>query len=205
MAGAAGWRARAAAGAAGGGLALLIEAAQLAIPSRTTDMSTVLVALLGSSVGAAAVASLPGREPRRWAGPAIAPWATAVILGAWTPPSMATRNRWWPRWSQVIPFWEYYRRTDLAALADLVHEVMIFIPLGFFLAIGHARWSVPRAAAIGLGLGLILEAGQSTLTDRTADVTDALSAAAGSAIGVAFSRRGGPCRDPAYHRMSRLS
>jgi VanZ family protein len=198
--------ATAAAGASAAGLALLIEVAQLAIPSRTSDMTAVLVVLLGSSVGASAVVGLPGRAARRWVGPAIAIWGIAVALAAWTPPLLAPRDRWWPHWSQVIPFWAYYRRTDLAALADLIHEVMTFLPLGALLAILHPRWSVPRSAAIGLGLGLILEVGQLMLADRTTDLTDAFSAAVGAAIGVMLCRWGGSCRvpedpgDPAFLR-----
>jgi VanZ family protein len=183
--------AAAAAGSSAAGLALLIEVAQLAIPSRAADTTAVIFALLGSSLGASAVVGLPGRDARRWVGPAIALWGIAVALAAWTPPLLAPRERWWPRWSQVIPFWAYYRRTDLAALADLIHEVMTFLPLGALLANLHPRWSVRRLAAIGLGLGLILEVGQLALVDRTADLTDALSAAAGATIGVMLCRRKG--------------
>jgi hypothetical protein len=78
--------------------------------------------------------------------------------------------------------------TDLAALADLIHEVMAFLPLGALLAILHPRWSVRRLAAIGLGLGLTLEVGQLVRADRTADRTDALEAAAGATIGVMLCR-----------------
>jgi glycopeptide antibiotics resistance protein len=174
---------------------LLIEVAQLAIPSRAADATSVIFALLGSSVGASVVVGLPGREARRWAGPAVALCGIAAALAAWTPPLLAPPDRWWPRWSELVPFWAYYRRTDLAALADLIHEVTAFLPLGALLAILHPRWSVRRLAAIGLGLGLILEAGQLVLADRTADLTDALSAAAGAAIGVMLCRWKGWCRD----------
>lgn len=195
-AGSAGPRAAAAAGAACGGLALLIEAAQLALPSRTADMTAALVALGGSTAGAAAVVGRPGWRARRWVGPALAVWAAAAVLAAWTPPRLAPPDRWRPHWSQAVPFWEYYRDTGPAALADLIHQVLAFVPLGALLAVRSRRASVRGAAAVGLCLGLILEAGQLPLAGRTADVTDALSAAAGAAAGMGLCRRGGPGRGP---------
>jgi glycopeptide antibiotics resistance protein len=121
-----------------------------------------------------------------------------VVLAAWTPPHLAPREHWQPRWSQVVPFLAYYRHTDLAAMADLVREVSGFVPLGALLAVRHPRLSLLRIAAVGLGLGLSLEAGQLTLTDRTADVTDALSAGAGAVVGVALCRWGVPLRAGAF-------
>ncbi len=181
-------RALVAAVTSGGGLALLIEAAQLAITSRSADMTAAFFAACGSSAGAGAVLALPARRPGWWAGPALAAWAVAVALAAWTPPHLAPRDHWQPRWSQLVPFWMYYRHTDLAAIADLIRAVLGFVPLGALLAARHPRLSALRAAAVGLGLGLVLEAGQLALVDRTADVTDSLSAGAGAAVGVALCR-----------------
>jgi glycopeptide antibiotics resistance protein len=84
---------------------------------------------------------------------------------------------------QLVPFWSYYRRTDVYAVADLLNQVMSFIPLGVLLAVKDPRRPLGRALVLGLGLGLLLEAGQLGLADRTAEITDALSAGAGAFAG----------------------
>ena len=138
--------------------------------------------------------SFPGWAARRWIDPAL---AAALILAAWTPPVPAPPGRWPPRWSQLIPFWAYYRRTDIYALADLVDQVLAFVPLGALRAARDSRRAVRRSLLIGLGFGLILEAGQLFLADRTAEITDALSAAAGAALGAWLWGRGSAARSEA--------
>ena len=180
-----------------GGLGLLVEAAQLAIPARTADATSILVALAGSAAGAVAVASRPGWTARRWIDPALSALAVSLILAAWTPPVPAPPGRWPPRWSQLIPFWDYYRRTDLYALADLVNQVLAFVPLGALLAARDPRRAIRRSLLIGLALGLLLEAGQLFLADRTAEITDALSSAAGAALGAWLWTRASAARSEA--------
>lgn len=180
-----------------GALSLAIEAAQLAIPARAADATSVVVALAGSLAGASAAAARPGWTARRWIDPALSALAVTLILSAWTPPVPAPPGRWPPKWSQLVPFWVYYRRTDIYALADLVEQVLAFVPLGGLLAARDARRAVRRSALIGLAFGLLLEAGQLFLADRTAEITDALSAAAGSALGAWLWSRGSTARNEA--------
>jgi VanZ family protein len=189
-----GWRVIAKAVALCGALSLAIEASQLAIASRTADMTSVLLALIGSAAGAAAVAGFPGRDPRRWTGPALLIWGIVVLLAAWTPPLLTSPSAWSLRPWQLVPFWAYYERTDASALADLFNQAMGFIPLGVLLAARDVRGSVRRALLLGLGVGLVLEAGQLALADRTAEITDALSAAAGAALGAWLWRWGASIR-----------
>jgi glycopeptide antibiotics resistance protein len=178
-----GSRAVAKAVALSGALSLAIEASQVVIPSRNMDMTSVLLALTGSATGAMAVAGFPRRDPRRWTGPALLIWGIAVLLAAWTPPVLVSPSAWSLRPWQFVPFWVYYERTDLSALADDFNQALSFVPLGALLAARDARGSVRRALLLGLGVGLVLEAGQLALADRTAEITDALSAAAGAALG----------------------
>ena len=182
-AGKGGLRAVAATAALGGALALAIESAQVAIPGRVADMTSVVIALIGSATGAAVVSRSPQRTPRQWVGPALVVWALAVMLAAWTPPHLAARgSRSLQAW-QLMPFWSYYRRTDVYAVADLLNQVMSFIPLGVLLAVKTARLPAWRALVVGLGLGLVLEVGQLGLAERTAEITDALSAGVGAFLG----------------------
>jgi glycopeptide antibiotics resistance protein len=112
-----------------------------------------------------------------------------VALAAWTPPQLvAPGSRTLHAW-QLVPFWSYYRRSDVYALADLINQVLAFLPLGVLLAIRFPRLPAWCALAVGLAIGLVLEAGQLGLADRTAEITDALSAGAGSFLGVLLWRR----------------
>jgi glycopeptide antibiotics resistance protein len=166
-----------------GGLALMIEVAQLAIAGRVADMTSVIFALIGSAAGAAVVSWSSRRTPRQWVSPALVVWAMDVTLAAWTPLHLvAPGHRSFQAW-QLVPFWSYYWRTDVYAVADLLNQVMSFIPLGVLLAVKDPRMPVWRALVFGFGVGLVLEAGQLGLADRTAEITDALSAGAGAVLG----------------------
>lgn len=166
-----------------GGLATLIEVAQLAIPARVSDASSVVVAIVGAAAAAAVVGSIPRWTARRWIGPGLTCWASAILLAAWTPPVPAPAGRWPPDWSQFVPFWSYYRRTDIYAVADLLDQMLAFATFGALLAAEDARRAVRRSLLLGLAFGIILEAGQLLLADRTGEITDALSASAGAALG----------------------
>jgi glycopeptide antibiotics resistance protein len=183
-----GWRAVATSATLGGSLALAIELAQLAITGRVADMTTVILALLGSATGAAVVTWSAPRSPRRWVVPALVVWGVVVALAAWTPPHLAAPGSRSLRASQLIPFWSYYRRTDVYALADLVNQVLSFLPLGVLMAVRAPRLPAWRALVVGLGLGLVLEAGQLGLAERTSEVTDALAAGAGALLGAILWR-----------------
>ncbi len=171
-------------------LSLAIEAVQVIIPSRGVDMTSVVFAVLGAACGASVVGRDGARPARHWIAPAILIWGVAVALSAWTPPSFA-----WPappflRAERFVPFWSYYVRTSVADLADLFGAVLAFVPLGAMMAARSWRQSAVKAALIGLGCGLVLEFGQIFLPDRTAEITDALSAAAGAGLGAALWRWG---------------
>ena len=88
---------------------------------------------------------------------------------------------WRPEW--VVSFWSYSGSRSLADLADLIEAVLIFAPMGALLAARSWRQSFLGAALIGLGLGAGLEIGQVFIPGRTANLTDALSAAAGAGLG----------------------
>jgi glycopeptide antibiotics resistance protein len=172
-----------------GGLSLAIEAAHLAVPARAFDMTSVVLAVLGSGLGATAVNRRSGVEPQRWIVPALSIWGLAVALAAWNPPEFA-----WPqpplwRAERVVPFWSYFDSRSLADLADVVGQAIIFVPLGALLAARSWRQSLPGAILVGLGIGFVLEIGQ-LFVPRTVDISDAISAGAGAGLGWALWRWG---------------
>jgi VanZ family protein len=185
-----GARAIALAVAIAGVLSLAIETIQLVVPGRDVDLTSVVLAVLGSTVGAAVVVRYGDEDSRHLVDPAIAVWVLAVTLALWNPPRFT-----WPappywRLERVIPFWSYFNSRTLADLADVVGQALIFMPLGALLAARSWRQSFAGALILGLTFGLVLEVGQAFLPDRAADISDAVSAAAGTATGLALWRWG---------------
>jgi glycopeptide antibiotics resistance protein len=172
------------------GLSLAIETIQVVIPGRDVDMTSVALALLGSTLGAWLVARFEGRDARRWITPALGIWGVSAGLSAWSPPRFD-----WPapplwRLERVVPFWSYFGSRSLGDLADVVGQAMVFVPLGALLAARSWRRSFPATVLVGLAVGIVLEIGQLFVPSRVADISDALSAAAGAGLGWALWRWG---------------
>jgi VanZ family protein len=173
-----------------GSLSLVIEAVQIIIPSREIDLTSVVLALLGSAFGASIVEHFTPGSARGWITPALVIWGLVVAISAWTPPNFTWPEPPFLRPERVVPFWSYYVRTNVEDLADLIGQVLAFLPLGALLAARSWRQSVAGTVLIGLGCGLLLEFGQIFLPDRTAELTDVLSAAVGAGLGAALWRWG---------------
>ena len=78
----------------------------------------------------------------------------------------------------------------MADLADVISQVLIFMPLGALLAARTHRQSLVGALIFGFCFGAVLEIGQAYIPDRSADISDAISAAAGAVTGWALWRWG---------------
>jgi VanZ family protein len=178
------------------GLCLAQEFMQIVIPSHGFDMTTVVMALVGSTVGAVSLVRSGSRYARDWITPALWIWGALAVLRFWAPLNFAWPGPPFFRPEWVVPFWSYYIRTNAAALADVIDQVLIFIPVGVLLAAGSRKRSVLQAALIGLAVASIFEAGQVFIPERTAELTDALSASVGTGLGLALWRWGESVRDP---------
>jgi VanZ family protein len=77
-----------------------------------------------------------------------------------------------------LPFGSYYQAEPQAALFDLAKKLFLLGPLGFLIAAGKSTGSAKKrqtlAVAVGLTVGLILEACQIALQSRTPSMTDVL-------------------------------
>jgi glycopeptide antibiotics resistance protein len=71
------------------GLCLATELMQLVIPSHRSDMTTVVMALVGSTVGAVSLVRSRSRSARDWIAPALWIWAGIAALTFWAPPNFA--------------------------------------------------------------------------------------------------------------------
>ncbi len=171
-------------------LSFLIETCQLAVPARDVDATSIVLALLGSAAGAAFVVKLGDGDRDRLIKPAIAIWFLAVIFTVWNPPRFRAPEPPYWRLERIVPFWSYFFSRALADLADVIGQVLIFIPLGALLAARTNRQSFAGALFFGLLLGVVIEIGQAFLPGRTTDISDAISAAAGAGLGLALWRWG---------------
>jgi VanZ family protein len=177
-----------------GCLSFAVEIMQLVVPGRDADGTSVALAVVGSFLGATTVTRSAPRDPRRWIIPALALWGVATLLGAWSPLRFAWPSPPYWQTAMLVPFWSYFGSRNLEDLTDVIGQAMIFAPLGALLAAHSSRQTCLATFLFGLGLGLLLESGQVFLPDRSADMSDAISAAAGAGLGLALWRWGESAR-----------
>jgi glycopeptide antibiotics resistance protein len=173
-----------------GCLSLALEVTQLVVPGRVVDGTSVALAVVGSALGAITVTQSAKRDPRRWITPGLAVWCVATLLAAWSPLRFAWPDPPFWRTEMLVPFWSYFGSRNLEDLTDVVGQAMVFLPLGALLAAQSWRQTFLGTILIGFGLGLLLESGQVFLPDRSADMSDAISAATGAGLGLALWRWG---------------
>ena len=107
-------------------------------------------------------------------------YATTVPFDFTEAPSLA-RTMW-------IPFWDsqHHRR---AGLADMVQNIVLFLPLGFFAVISWPRGlrAVGLATLLGAALSASVELLQTMTLSRTSSVTDLIMNSAGALAGATFA------------------
>jgi VanZ family protein len=173
-----------------GALSATIEILQILVRGRDVDATSVVLALAGSAAGGAIVLRSAPARARDLVPGAIAVWAAAVALGLWSPPRFTWPEPPYMRPERLIPFWSYFYSRSLEDLADVIGQVVFFTPLGALLAARWWRISFPAAVAIGLAAGVAFEFGQAFLPGRSVDISDAISAATGTGLGLALWRWG---------------
>jgi VanZ family protein len=176
--------------AVAGSLSLAIEIMQVVVPGRDSDPTSVALALVGSALGAITVTRSATQGPRRWIVPALTIWCVATLLAAWSPLRFAWPDPPFWRTEMLVPFWSYFGGRNLEDLTDVIGQAMVFLPLGALLATHSWRQTFMGTVLVGFGAGVLLESGQVFLPDRTADISDAISAAAGAGLGWALWRWG---------------
>ena len=104
------------------GLSLAIEVIQVVIPGRDVDLTSVLLAIFGSALGATLVTRIVVADARRWTTPALLIWGVAVTLAAWNPPRFAWPDRLALQPAMFVPFWSYFGSRTLEDLTDVVGQ-----------------------------------------------------------------------------------
>ena len=181
----------------------LIEALQLFVYSRTTDVTDVLLGAGGTLGGAVLLRRTRPSWPtiaslikRHW----LAVWSVWVVL--------LLCVFWFPFHFHVadlsgadvvaaftrVPFYTYYFGSEFHALNELLRKAGFFLPAGLIL--GHAASlsakRSPGTVRLHLGmlalLAFVVELGQLALPGKVADVTDALLEFGGAWLGYSVAR-----------------
>jgi hypothetical protein len=159
-----------------------VELVQLGFPGHSTDATSVVLASIGASVSAVAVAIRPGLPARAWIVPALFVWASAVLIEGAIPIDAFGRPRGLDA-RMAFPFYSYFWAPPTAALTNAAEKVTSMVPLGFLLAARSRRWTPAASALAGWAAGASIEAIQLFNAARTPDITDTFLAAAGAWLG----------------------
>lgn len=90
--------------------------------------------------------------------------------------------------SEIIRFWTYRESLGLRAFANLAGNVLVFMPVGFFLALGSRRKSILRTILFSFAVSLSVEVSQFILRVGRFDVDDLILNTCGGFLGlVAFA------------------
>jgi glycopeptide antibiotics resistance protein len=197
------------------GGAALLEVLQLFVYSRVTDVTEVLTAALGGSVGVFLglkyVAGMrPGNEIKRSTatsdiiktllplGLALS-WMIGLAVLFWYPFHFRTDSAFLRErlhgFMTRVPFEAYYYGTEYRAATEVLHKVLFFIPLGAILAwfVSRLRW-MWRGYATLLSMvliacaALVIVVGRLALPEKNPDSIDIILQWVGGGLGFVIVR-----------------
>ncbi|HTU22366.1 MAG TPA: VanZ family protein [Gemmataceae bacterium] len=189
------------------GLGLLVAGAveflQLFVVSRFCDVADVLTGGPAVLMGWAIVLvhrrlhpSPSASKALRWS--LLAAWLGVLIFMEWQPFNFAlnpTAARERLHHVSLLPFLDYYQGNYLHGLDEVVHKILLFVPLGVSLAplAPASRGTILFRGSLALAVAVVLEAGQLFLPTRYASVSDVLVGGLAAGIGLlAACRRVSP-------------
>ena len=185
--------------------AMSLEFFQFFVYSRVTDVTDILMAMLGAGLGiwlarfitVAEQAPSPrssGLKRPAWAIILGLGWTLVLIVVFWYPFDFQLDRVFLRERLQMferVPFHAYYYGTEFRAVTELLHKILFFIPLGAILAFGRLR--MPRSPARTiyglLSVGILLavpsgiELGQIALPQKFPGTTDLILQAIGGCMG----------------------
>jgi len=160
-----------------------LEGSQWIVASRMPGLEDALVHAAGAVAGAALFQSTPRERSAAF-------WFTLLVLATWLSAALqmlspftvaAVRQPFvW------LPFYSYYAWTSFETISHVIELMLMYFPMGFFLAVivrrRRAVWLVAAAAAIAIAWPL--EYAQGWIVGRYPDVTDIAMAVLGAWAGV---------------------
>ncbi len=188
---------------------LLIEFFQLFVYSRVTDITDILLALSGGSIGIQLTKYLSDASPATptqtsfqrilsrsywWGALFCLVWSVLLMSVFWYPFNFDIDTALITERTNSffkIPFYSYYYGTEFRAVTEVFHKVLFFIPLGSafaFIFWGYRFRTFSRFVSyfcIVLA-ALVIEFGQLLLPKKNADLTDWMLEITGGLLGYAI-------------------
>ncbi len=139
-----------------------------------------------AACAAALVAALPSLRRRRWGRAVRVASAVLLVGGTLAVLSTTLRGSSAPTLRvNIVPgasILEIFGKDYRNAAENVVGNVLLFLPLGFFAAI-VTRWRVPRVTLAAAALSTCIEVTQLALGDRWVDIDDVLLNTCGGFLG----------------------
>lgn len=193
-------------------LAGIIEFSQLFIVSRQTDVTHLVLALVAGGIGSLLagiiekifisesryedIQIVPSRSVSLFYLKLAALFVYSLVTSYFLLEPLDFDFSWAAAKSrlslqQLVPFYAYWVRTDFYALQDLLFTIFLFVPFGAF--IYHCLKGFPLARTLTLLVCILFSASLELLQffqpGRYPDLTDILSAALGSFLGLWILRK----------------
>lgn len=180
---------------------LTIEAAQLFVYSRVSDVTDIVLASVGAALGGLAARTI---SQRRMSAPQLKPsfwlslwivWLICIFGIFWFPFDFRTSNLSLSESLSAIarvPFTTYYYGTEFHAVNEFLRKIGFFLPGGLLwaLIISSTQKNTAKTPLTVTGLLLIgltaflIEIGQVFLPQKTADITDVFLEFSGGLLGL---------------------
>lgn len=169
-----------------------LEAMQLFVYSRVSDVTDIFTAAAGAALGGWVGSRLAAREgpagkPLPWAAwlplVMVVGWITVLLFVFWYPFDFRTDGAFLRERLHTfvtrVPFEAYYFGTEFRAATELLHKVLFFIPLGAMLAwfVSRLRWTwrgygTAFSLVLIAGTALIVVAGRLAQPEKNPDIMD---------------------------------
>lgn len=173
------------AAAFGIGIVCLLEGSQIVIGSRMPGLWDAMVSSIGILIGAA-LWSMASKIiwPRLWLGVLVALTAGSAAMQMLSPFEIAAQYHaigW-------FPFFGYYAHTTFETLSHVIELLLLYFPLGFWIARSAGPTGPAGPVLLALALTLLIAAPveylQGWVVGRYPDLTDVALSLAGAWIGV---------------------
>ncbi len=177
--------------------ASVIELFQLFVYSRVTDVTDILMAVIGGGIGILWFSNA-NNTPSKHLGVAreilavlgFILWCIVIFGVFWYPYNFNFNARLEGIQERFlkIPFYSYYYGSEFRALTEVFHKVLLFFPLGVLSKVIIKSSKNPLFEFIALFfiacIALIVEVGQFWLPNKHADITDWLLEVFGAYLGM---------------------
>jgi VanZ family protein len=169
-------------------VAVCLEGSQLVISSRMPGLEDMLTRVVGGLIGVWFWIEAPRYSSRLWVSLLVAATAAAATMQMLSPFTFASHFLEF----QWVVLFSNYANTTFDALSETVELILIYLPLGYAIAVisANRRRAFTFAAMATLAIAGPLEYLQGWVIGRHADVTDVIISVMGSGLGTWLATTG---------------